>query len=110
MWLNPATVTETAGSTTRTTTTRYDTASRPEWSQVTSSVTGGLARPATFTHYSTTTGVPDYTGVANDAGTDATSVRTTTSTDPGGVPLDTPPTRGHHHHDIQLGREGRVGD
>lgn len=78
-WLNTATLTETAGATARTTTTKYDTAGRAYWSNTTA--TTGTARAATFTKYSPSTGEVLYTGVANTAGTDATTVRSSTSYD-----------------------------
>ena len=78
MWLNPTSVVETSGSTARTTTTRYDAAGRKTWQRTTSNLTDSPDRAAQFTHYQTGTGLVDYTGVANAAGTDATTTRTTT--------------------------------
>ncbi|WP_182434728.1 DNRLRE domain-containing protein [Dermacoccus abyssi] len=80
MWLNPTTVVEASGSANRTTTTRYDAAARPVLVKATGSIPGATAIPATFTHYNTV-GLVDYTGDANDAGTDATSNRISTGYD-----------------------------
>ncbi|WP_415544877.1 hypothetical protein [Dermacoccus barathri] len=79
-WLNPTTVVETSGSANRTTTTRYDAAGREVLEKTTGTIPGATAVPASFTHYNAA-GLVDYTGDANDAGTDASANRITTSYD-----------------------------
>ncbi|AKU18209.1 hypothetical protein VV02_24090 [Luteipulveratus mongoliensis] len=81
MWLNSTSEVETAGSVTRTTTSRYDTAGRKVFEQTTANIPGSTALPATFTKFNATTGLVDYEGNANAAGTDATTQRTTTTYD-----------------------------
>jgi len=80
MWLNPATVVEASGSANRTTSTTYDAAGRKVLEKTTGNIPGSSAVPATFTHYNTA-GQVDYTGNANDAGTDTTSERITVTYD-----------------------------
>jgi large repetitive protein len=81
MWLATAESVETSGTTTRTTTNTFDTAGRPVTTKTVSTLTGG-ARPGTFTHYDPGTGLVDYTGNLNAAGTDAdTTARTSTTYD-----------------------------
>ena len=83
MWLAPTTIVETSGGATRTSTTSYDTAGRAVSSKTTTSgLAGSTARPGSYTKYRTDTGLVDYTGWLNTAGTDAdTAGRTTTSYD-----------------------------
>lgn len=81
MWLSPTVVIETGGSTTRTSTTRYDVAGRETWERTTSTLPGAVARPATFTKYNAATGLVDYEGVSNAPGTDATEERTSSTYD-----------------------------
>lgn len=80
MWLNPTITVETSGSANRTTTTTYDAAGREVLEKTTGSIPGSASIPATFTHYNAA-GLVDYIGDANDAGTDATSKRITTTYD-----------------------------
>ncbi|MBL8932398.1 MAG: RHS repeat protein [Kineosporiaceae bacterium] len=72
MWLHPTQVVETSGTSTRTTTTSYDTAERVVTAAVTASeITGSTPRPGTYTHYRTSDGLIDYRGALNGAGNDA---------------------------------------
>ncbi|MCE1179925.1 MAG: hypothetical protein LWW86_12985 [Micrococcales bacterium] len=84
MWLKPTSEVETSGTTSRTTTTTYDSAERPVTSKVVASGIAGqsaaTARPGTYTKYDTTTGMVAYTGRLNTAGTDADTTGRTTST------------------------------
>lgn len=80
-WLQPLTLVETSGSTTRTTSTRYDAAGRVTATWITTSgLTGSTARPGAFTHYRTADGLVDYTGALNAAKTDADPTGRTTTT------------------------------
>jgi YD repeat-containing protein len=91
MWLHPATVVETSGGASRTTTTTYDAAERAISSKtVTAGLAGSSARPGSFTKYRTDNGLVAYTGVLTAAGTDAeTAGRTTPTVRPVGP---------HHQH------------
>ncbi|YAL83328.1 hypothetical protein ACMYYO_00570 [Dermacoccaceae bacterium W4C1] len=81
MWGSPTTVVETSGSATRTTTTRYDGAGRPELVKTTATIPGSTPVTAKFTKYDSATGLVAYAGVANTAGTDATANRISTTYD-----------------------------
>ncbi|BDZ59639.1 hypothetical protein [Barrientosiimonas endolithica] len=81
MYGQPTTVVETSGAATRTTATRYDTAGRQTYSKTTATIPGSTPVPGTFTRYDPATGLVAYVGEANEAGTDATTKRVTTTYD-----------------------------
>ncbi|WP_347350153.1 hypothetical protein [Intrasporangium sp.] len=83
MWLAPTNVVQTSGTATRTTTTGYDTAGRAVSSQTsTAGLPGSAARPGSYTRYNSDTGLVDYTGWLDAAGSDAEPVgRTSTGYD-----------------------------
>lgn len=88
IWLAPTSTVETSGTATRTTTSSYDAAGRVVTAKTTSTIPASTPRPGSFTHYQAGTGLVDYTGNLNAAGTDADpAARTATGYDTWGRPV-----------------------
>ncbi|MFN8084241.1 MAG: DUF6531 domain-containing protein [Dermatophilaceae bacterium] len=94
MWLNPVTITETSGASSRTTTTVYDSAGRlsKSWTDA-SGLTGSTPVPGTRVVYSTTTGLPTDVIALDSAHNDITT-KTSTSYDSWGRTVSYTPDRG----------------